>query len=569
MSAAVGFFSSVITIGLFVYPHIKRIRESTQEQNKNLKQVHALWIYKNQHEAINDMYEDAKKSRTITCFTSYASAFTEDESKLLPLLSNKSTKKYKSIRIMMYNPESESAYNRMTDTETRDYKLRIEKAILLLEGFEKVRLALHNENMRFKVYIFDKTMYLGFKNGNEISTLLPIWRISKDSILYKTFNQQCDDLWGKYYNYNSEARVSVTLEQSAWKKLESLQETHVLEVFENQGKAIKSIYLDAEKSKRIYCYSPLGTTFLDKAFDLYKLLIEKRGKCDIKFIIVDPKSPEAQQCAEEMNIDGFMGKLTASVDSLVKNGIEYAFHREVLSFRVYMFDEVMYLGFIINGKKELYPFDLPIWKIGKDSPLYIAYSERFDGAWKKYCNTTPEGETLEKESPEIKTYANQLEAIDSIYEDAKNSTIIYGYAPLGFTFSDGGHNTLYELLNKENCDMKFLVLNPEAPEAHQYEEEINVPGFVERVKGSIKSLKAHKNVKYALHNEVIRYRVYIFDKALYLGFIMSGKHPYSLPLLRVSKENALYNEYVQQFKHLWKKYNPDTSEDKAIKEDKK
>jgi len=159
------------------------------------------YMYDNQASAMNDMYKKAKAaSNKIYVFANYADMFDSNKQQMLSLLSKK--KKGLIIKFLVLNPYLEVA--QYWADEAPDYIERIKGAIKRYSSNDTIQLALHNEKSRFRVYIFDDVMYLGFRlkmEGQEKEKHcadLPIWKISKDSYLYKAFHQQFDDLWEEY-----------------------------------------------------------------------------------------------------------------------------------------------------------------------------------------------------------------------------------------------------------------------------------------------------------------------------------------------------------------------------------
>jgi len=63
-----------------------------------------------------------------------------------------------------------------------------------------IKLKLHNEFIRNKFYIFDDAMYLFFRIKKEGSDKSQIYRIGKDSNIYKAFYEQFIDYWERYYD---------------------------------------------------------------------------------------------------------------------------------------------------------------------------------------------------------------------------------------------------------------------------------------------------------------------------------------------------------------------------------
>lgn len=152
--------------------------------------------------------------------------------------------------------------------------------------------------------------------------------------------------------------------------------------------------------------------------------------------------------------------------------------------------------------------------------------------------------------------------IDKMYEDAKNSNIIHVYTSLGVTFT-GLESKFRKLLDKDNCDIKFIILRPGTKVAQDRKNEYNIPDFNEQLNSSIKVLKEHSNVKYALHDEILRTRLYIFDNVMYLGFMLERIHDENSLVFQIEKDSYLYKCFNKQFVELWLKYYKTTADENA------
>jgi len=119
---------------------------------------------------------------------------------------------------------------------------------------------------------------------------------------------------------------------------------------------------------------------------------------------------------------------------------------------------------------------------------------------------------------------------------------------------------MLSLLSKadESLDIKLLVLNPELGAAEYWANE--TPGYIDTIKSAIARLTKIAKLNPSMHDEKSRFRVYIFDDTMYLGFRlkMEGKdkenHCVNLPIWKVSAESHLYKAFSQQFDDLWEKY---------------
>ena len=166
----------------------------------------------------------------------------------------------------------------------------------------------------------------------------------------------------------------------------------------------------------------------------------------------------------------------------------------------------------------------------------------------------------------LHVYDNKNQAINRMYEDAKKSKKIYAFTAWGKTFTGrknsenpNNPNELYPLLQNLKCDMRFLILNPRSGEAKERANELSqkeASNFVKEIYISIKEFKNHRHIKLRLHAEQTRFRVYIFDEAMYLFFGLRGDNAAKGQIWRVGNDSVLYEGFSQQFEDLWKKYKP-------------
>lgn len=170
------------------------------------------------------------------------------------------------------------------------------------------------------------------------------------------------------------------------KVINLLTKSGIDHVYVNQHKAEDEIFKYGNDSKKIYIFTSFGSTFTDIKSKMRPLL--KKDDCDIKFLILKQDSQVIRDYEDgAANIPDAVEQLGASIATLKNlqkknNSIEFLLHDELSSVRLYIFDEVLYLGF---RSKEVIGPNLQMWRIKKDSYLYKIYSEQFDSLWKKYC----------------------------------------------------------------------------------------------------------------------------------------------------------------------------------------
>ena len=150
-------------------------------------------------------------------------------------------------------------------------------------------------------------------------------------------------------------------------------------------------------------------------------------------------------------------------------------------------------------------------------------------------------------------YDTQEQGLSQMYKDALNSKKIYALASLGKTFSHR-LSTLYPLLNNRDCDMRFLLLNPASDSAQKRADELNMHGFIDEIKSSLKELSNYSHIKLGLYDEALYFRVYIFENVMYLRFKLGNEYTASTQTWRIGKRSHIYKSIHQQFDDLWAKY---------------
>ena len=158
-----------------------------------------------------------------------------------------------------------------------------------------------------------------------------------------------------------------------------------------------------------------------------------------------------------------------------------------------------------------------------------------------------------KHSGILHIYQTQDQGIAQMYEDAKNSKKIYAIASLGKTFSYT-MSPLNELLCKQDCDIKFLLLNPDSLSAQKRLDELGLHGYIDDIRSSIKELGKITHIKLALYDEDLYFRVYLFDNVMYLRFRLDNKYTAGTQTWRIGKNSYLYRSFHRQFDDLWKKH---------------
>lgn len=156
--------------------------------------------------------------------------------------------------------------------------------------------------------------------------------------------------------------------------------------FKNQKSALKSIRRDARSSDTIRVVAMKGDTFSSpgEAGELHDLLLNGPNKQ--KYLISDPDNPYVIQRGKELNNNnlrmGIQNSIGCFEDIINKNAnIEIRKHKELLRFRLIIFDDSLYLSFQSTDT----PGRLsPMQRYIKPSSGYLALEAFFEDLWKKY-----------------------------------------------------------------------------------------------------------------------------------------------------------------------------------------
>jgi hypothetical protein len=175
------------------------------------KKSKILCVYENRDQAIKQMCEDVEKSNKIYFWGTTGVTFTGSESELKTYLYKK-----KDIRFLISSPSSKKfktrsdELNRVGEFHTSSVSSFNELAtsIDVFKEIKHIEYKLHDEETRFVICIFDKVLYLLFALKKEQPSSgepeginaknSQVWRISEDSLLYKGYIQQFNDLWRNY-----------------------------------------------------------------------------------------------------------------------------------------------------------------------------------------------------------------------------------------------------------------------------------------------------------------------------------------------------------------------------------
>ena len=184
-------------------------------------------------------------------------------------------------------------------------------------------------------------------------------------------------------------------------------------------------------------------------------------------------------------------------------------------------------------------------------------------------------EEICKKTDILCVYKNQDEAKKDMLEDAKTSSKIYAYSMYEvmlsalpseafFVFDNPSaieKNPFYDVLKeKESGDVKILIMHPDSPFGKIREKELNKPNLYtfanEYIKSTLELENSYNVVGVLLHFEFPRYKFYIFDDSMYLGFRVKGEtSEQNSQIYKVKGNSCLYKAFRLQFEDLWEKWN--------------
>lgn len=158
-----------------------------------------------------------------------------------------------------------------------------------------------------------------------------------------------------------------------------------------------------------------------------------------------------------------------------------------------------------------------------------------------------------------KEFKNQKKALRSIRKDAKNSNTLRVVAMKGDTFSSPGNaGELHDLLLTGPTKQKYLISSPDNPYVLQRGKELKNNNLKMGIKNSIGCFNdvaaTNSNIELREHNEILRFRLIIFDNSLYLSFQSSDTPGRLSPMQRYTKPSSGYSALEVYFEDLWKKY---------------
>lgn len=156
-------------------------------------------------------------------------------------------------------------------------------------------------------------------------------------------------------------------------------------------------------------------------------------------------------------------------------------------------------------------------------------------------------------------FKNQNKAIRYIKKDAKNSTSVRVITMKGDTFSNPNKSgVLRDILTDGPLNQKYLISDPANPYVLKRGKELNNNTLKSGIENSIECFKdvaiQKPNTHIRLHNEILRFRLIIFDDSLYLSFQSTDTPGRKSPMQRYIRTSSGYSALEAYFEDMWEKY---------------
>lgn len=160
-------------------------------------------------------------------------------------------------------------------------------------------------------------------------------------------------------------------------------------------------------------------------------------------------------------------------------------------------------------------------------------------------------------------FKNQKQAEKSILKDAKNSNFMYVFAMKGGSFcappTDETNRGLTEIF-KWDLEQRYLISALDNPYLEVRKKELT-DGIAldEGIRTSYKYLingckDPTRHIRFSMHKEVVRFRLIIFDQALYISFQPKDKRGITSPMQRYLRESSGYIALKAFFDEKWEEY---------------
>lgn len=156
--------------------------------------------FKNQKKALRTIRRDAKKSNMMRVVAMKGDTFSYpgDSGDLHDLLIHGPGKQ----KYLISSPDNPYVIQRGTELNNNNLKKGIENSIGNFEEIinknPNIELRKHSEILRFRLIIFDNSLYLSFQSTDTPGKLSPMQRYIKPSSGYSALEAYFEDLWKKY-----------------------------------------------------------------------------------------------------------------------------------------------------------------------------------------------------------------------------------------------------------------------------------------------------------------------------------------------------------------------------------
>lgn len=161
--------------------------------------------YKNQKKALKAIRKDAKNSSSLRVIAMKGDTFSHpgDSGDLHDLLLNGPIKQ----KYLISNPDNPYVIQRGIELKNNNLKKGIENSIGSFEECAEknsnIEIRKHYEILRFRLIIFDESLFLSFQSTDTPGKLSPMQRYVKPSSGYSALEAFFEDLWKKYGDDNN------------------------------------------------------------------------------------------------------------------------------------------------------------------------------------------------------------------------------------------------------------------------------------------------------------------------------------------------------------------------------
>ena len=156
--------------------------------------------FKNQKKALKSIRKDAKSSDTLRVLAMKGDTFSNpgDSGDLHDLLLNGPNKQ----KYLISSPYNPYIIQRGMELKNNNLRMGIENSIGCFEDVaainKNIEIRKHSEILRFRLIIFDNSLYLSFQSTDTPGKLSPMQRYIKSSSGYSALEAYFEDLWKKY-----------------------------------------------------------------------------------------------------------------------------------------------------------------------------------------------------------------------------------------------------------------------------------------------------------------------------------------------------------------------------------